>query len=250
MASNSRTPSMMLTVQARACWAWYIARPAVPPVAAIRRPDQRSAISSAPLPAAMAGCDHLRIPPRALRLGDPRGCSRPWTRSRRSMATCRNPRSTWSWRNGTIASSSSRIRSSGDGCAIPIASRRAGAGRAGRPVPLAGLPEGLRRQAGEPLVGRASRKSRDKRTVPIAAATPSSGMPPSSRTLTIIARRTSPDEKRSSSPGRQDAERHQSRQVGRLQTRPFSGFHCGVRGHRHSLRGMAPPIGAGSPARR
>ena len=50
------------------------------------------------------------------------------------MAAGRNPSATWSSMNGTIAISSSRSRSSGDGCAMPIASRMTVSSSSGIPV--------------------------------------------------------------------------------------------------------------------
>ena len=50
------------------------------------------------------------------------------------MASGRKPSATWSSMNGTIASSSSRSRSSGDGGARPIASRMTMSSSSGNPV--------------------------------------------------------------------------------------------------------------------
>ena len=145
--------------------------------------------------------DHLALPPGAFLLGDPPGAVSPSTRSRRSMATGRKPSSSWASMKRTVGSSSSRSRSSGDGC-----------GQAGRLAddreqlerdagPGAGLGERLIREGGEPLVGWRVQEVEGDRARAIAVATPSSGMPPSSSDLTIAARRTSPDDQRSGLAG-------------------------------------------------
>ena len=125
--------SMMLAVQARACWAWYIASTACWDSGEIRSESSAFPISSGPLPAAAAGSITSEFHQAASASAIRRVLS-PWTRSRRSIAGGRNPSEIWSSMNGTIAISSSRSRSSGDGCAMPIASRISVSSSSGTPV--------------------------------------------------------------------------------------------------------------------
>ena len=90
-------------------------------------------ISSGPLPAAMAGSITSEFH-QAASCSVIRRVPSPWTRSKRSMAAGRNPSESWASMNGTIAISSSRSRSSGDGWAKPIASRMTISSSSGIPV--------------------------------------------------------------------------------------------------------------------
>ena len=77
--------------------------------------------------------DHLGVPPGGLRLGDPAGAV---ALDAEQTLDGGRPESLgdWSSMNGTIAISSSRSRSSGDGCAMPIASRMTISSSSGIPV--------------------------------------------------------------------------------------------------------------------
>ncbi len=117
------------------------------------------------------------------------------------MAAGRNPSETWSSMNGTIAISSSRSRSSGDGCAMPIASRMTISSSSGIPVRSQTCWNVSEARAANLSKLAASRKSIDKAPRWIAAPTPSSGIPAPSSDRAISARRTSPGENRLGSSG-------------------------------------------------
>ena len=124
---------MMLAVHARAWCAWYMARTVCSESGEIRSERSAFETSSGPLPAAMAGSITSEFH-QAASCSAIRRVLSPWTRSRRSMAAGRNPSAIWSSMNGTIAISSSRSRSSGEGSAMPIASRMTVSSSSGTPV--------------------------------------------------------------------------------------------------------------------
>ena len=90
-------------------------------------------ISSGPLPAAMPR-SITSVVHQAASSSAIRRVLSPATRSSRSITDGLNPSATWISRNGTIAISSSRMRSCGDGSAIPIASRTTVRSSKGTPV--------------------------------------------------------------------------------------------------------------------
>ena len=123
-----------------------------PSSGAIRSVRSGFPTASGPLPAADRRLDHLGVPPRGLLLGDPAGAVA-LDAEERSIAAGRNPSASCSSMNGTIAISSSRSRSSGEGCAMPIASRTTIRSSSGIAGPVARLPERLVGEGREPLVG-------------------------------------------------------------------------------------------------
>ena len=129
----SSNASTMLPVQPRAWCAWYMARTAWSTSGVIRLDRSALPICSTPLPAAMAG-SITSVYHHAASCSVIRRVLSPWTRSSRSMAAGRNPSASCSSRNGRICSSSSRSRSSGEGGAIPIASRTTISSSSGIPV--------------------------------------------------------------------------------------------------------------------
>ena len=191
---------MMFAVQLRAWWAWYIAMSATSVIGAMRSVSSGFPTASGPLPAARpcwitsvfhheASCSAIR---RVLS---------PMTRSRRSIAAGRNPSASWSSMNGTIVSSSSRIRSSGAGGAMPIASRTTARSSNGTPVrSLTCWNVSAARPANRSKPA-ASAKPSDRAPCRIAVTTSSSGMPAPSSERAISTRRTSPGEKRSGASG-------------------------------------------------
>ena len=132
MSITSR-PSIRLVVQTRACWAWYIATMDASAMMDIRIASCGFVIASASLPAAIAGA-MTSLCHQAPSCSAIRRVQSPSTRSRRSIATGRNPAATWASTKRTVGSSSSRSRSSGDGWARPVASRMIESSSSGTPV--------------------------------------------------------------------------------------------------------------------
>ena len=210
LAITCSNPSMMFAVHSRACCAWYMESIACSDSGVIWSAKSGLPMSSALFPAVIAGwitSDRHQAASCSLI----RRVASPVTRSSRSIAGVRNPAAICISRNGKTPSSSSRIRSSGEGWAIPIDSRMTMSSSSGTPVrSLTWRNVSLHRPANRSYAA-LSRKFRFRSPAFIAAPNTSKGMPAPSSDLAVSARRTSPSEKPSRSPGTMPSSRSRER---------------------------------------